>query len=129
MLVMFRDGGFPMYFILGFGLVSLGWAAVYAAQGKRKALGFVHSMMAATFFVILSAVMVDMGMVFKTLAGSDDVGEARHAMAADVAHRTEILLEGLGESMAPGVMGFSLLGLTALLLAVGASRVAKAEGV
>ena len=50
-------------------------------------------------------------------------------MAADVAHRTQLLLEGLGESMAPGVLGFSLLALTSLLLAVGASRVAKAEGV
>jgi hypothetical protein len=128
MLVMFRDGGFPMYFILGFGLVSLGWAAVYAARGKKRALGFVQAMMAATFFVVVSAVMVDLGMVFKTLAGSDDVGDARHAMAADVTHRTEILLEGLGESMAPGVLGFSLLGLTSLLLAVGAARVAKAEG-
>jgi hypothetical protein len=129
MLVMFRDGGFSMFFVLGFGAVSLGWAAWYAARGKRKALGFVYAMMAATLFATASGVVSDMAMVFKTLAGSDDVGEARQAMARDVAHRTDLLLEGLGESMAPGIMGFSLLALTALLLAVGAARVGKDEAV
>ena len=38
MLVMFRDGGFPMYFILGFGLVSLGLAhALVAALASGAA--------------------------------------------------------------------------------------------
>jgi hypothetical protein len=129
MLVLFRDGGFSMFFILGFGFVSLGWGAVYAARGKKKALGFVYAMMAATLFATGSGVMSDMGMVFKTLAGSDDVGEARQAMARDVTHRTDMLLEGLGESMAPGIMGLSFLALTSLLLAVGAARVGRDETV
>jgi hypothetical protein len=127
MLVLFRDGGFSMYFILGFGFVSLGWAAWYAIKGKRKALGFVYAMMAATLFSIGSGTMVDLGMVFKTLSGSDEVGERRQAIAQDTEHRTEILLEGLGECMAPGVMGFSLLALTSLLLAAGAARIAREE--
>jgi hypothetical protein len=127
MLVMFRDGGFSMYFVLGFGFVSLGWAAWYAARGKKKALGFVYAMMAATLFSIGSGVMVDLGMVFKTLSGSSDVDERHQEVGRDVAHRADLLLEGLGESMAPGVMGFSLLALTSLLLAAGAARVAREE--
>jgi hypothetical protein len=127
MLAMFRDGGFSMFFILGFGFVSLGWAAWYAARGKKKALGFVFGMMAATLFSTASGVCSDLGMVFKTLAGSEDVDPRHQSVGADTAHRMDNLLEGLGESMAPAIMGFSLLALTSLLLGAGAVRVQKEE--
>jgi hypothetical protein len=127
MYTLFREGGFSMFFVLGFGFVSLGWAAWYAAQGKAKALGFVRAMMLATLFATGSGVTSDLGMVFKTLSGSSDVDERHQALARDKEHRVDLLLEGLGESMAPAIMGLSLLALTALLLAVGAARVGREE--
>src|ERR1700678_2215813 len=42
MLTLFREGGFSMFFIVGFGLVALGWAGWHAATGKKRPLGFVR---------------------------------------------------------------------------------------
>lgn len=127
MYILFRDGGFPMFFILGFGFVALGWAAWYAARGKKKALGFVYAMMLTTLFATGSGVAADLGTVFKTLGGSGDVDDQHQQFGRDKDHRADILLMGLGESMAPAIMGLSLLALTSLLLAVGAARVASHE--
>lgn len=123
MMTLFTDGGFSMFFVLGFGFVALAWAAWYAARGRRRPLSFVYGMMAATFFATASGVFSDLGMVFKTVATLAESGKF------DPKNRVEILLMGLGESMAPAIMGFSLLALTALLLAVGGARVsADANG-
>jgi hypothetical protein len=127
MMTLFRDGGFSMFPILGFGFVALGWAAWYAAKGRRRPLGFVLGMMGATLFATGVGVVSDLGMVFKTLAGEVD-DPRRLEIAHDVGHRVEGLLAGLGESMAPGIMGFTLLCLTSLLLAVGTAR-AQSEAV
>jgi hypothetical protein len=122
MLTIFRDGGFSMFFILGFGFVALGWAARYAIRGKKRPLGFVVGMMAATLFATASGICSDLGTTFKTLAGSEDMDARHQEIGRDTAHRVDNLLEGAGESMAPGIMGFSLLALTSFLLAVGAAR-------
>lgn len=117
MWTLFRDGGWSMFFILGFGFVALGWAAWFAARGRATPLGFVKAMMAATLFATLSGVFSDLGTVFKvvwTMAEPD---------------RTATMIEGLGECMAPGVMGFAFLALAALLVGVGSARVARAEAV
>jgi hypothetical protein len=113
MLTLFREGGYPMFFVLGFGFVALGWAAWYAATGRKRPLGFVRGMMLATLFSVASGTVSDFGAVFHAITSMKD-------LTAD--GRTAILLEGLGESMAPGILGFSLLSMTALLLAVGALR-------
>jgi hypothetical protein len=123
MLTLFREGGFSMFFILGFGFVGLGWAAWYAAMGRPRRLGFVRGMMAATLFSTAMGVATDLGTVFKVVSGlGDDLSPARQAMGRDLEHRTDILLKGLSESMAPAVMGFALLAVASLLLAVGAAR-------
>jgi hypothetical protein len=110
-----------MYFVVGFGFVALAWAAVYAAQGKRKPLAFAISMMAATLFSIGSGICSDLGTVFHFLSSVKDADTTPTQL-------TRIMMEGFGESLAPGIMGFSLLALTALLLAVGAARIHGAEG-
>ena len=124
---LFRDGGFSMFFILGFGGVSLGWAGWYALKATTRSLAFVRAMMLATLFSTGVGVCSDLGMVFKTLSGSSELDERRQAMARDKEHRVDLLLEGLGESMAPAIMGLSLLTLTSLLLAVGSARVPRVE--
>jgi hypothetical protein len=70
-------------------------------------------MMLATLFSVASGTLSDFGAVFHTITRMTELTpDARSAM----------LLEGLGESMAPGILGFSLLSMTSLLLAVGALR-------
>jgi hypothetical protein len=119
MLTLFREGGYSMFFVLGFGFVALAAAGAYAARGKKVSLRFVHAMMVATLFATVSGICSDLGATFHAVAGP--MGDA------DPARRFIILIEGAGESMAPGIMGFSLLALAALLLAVGGARISTPE--
>ncbi len=120
MIRLFILGGWPMFIVVGFGLVALVAAALYAIRGKRQPLGFVYGMMGATFFAVLCGFAADLGAVFFALS-SDKMSD----VPAEQAHR--ILLEGFGESMSPGIMGFTMLSLTAFLVAVGSHRAARRE--
>jgi hypothetical protein len=117
MMTLFREGGYSMFFVLGFGGAAFLWAAWYAARGKPARLAFVRGMMVATAFATLSGICSDLGTVFHRVAEEEDAVKAHH-----------MVLEGSGESMAPGIMGFSLLALTALLVAVGDLRTRREDG-
>ena len=115
MINLLRDGGVPIWFVLGFG----GWALVAAgryAMKKGVSVGFIRGMMAATFCSILSALCANFGATFAYVSA--------HLEGGNGDPRTELahLVEGLGESMSSGIVGFSLLALTALLVGVGKQR-------
>ena len=114
MLTLFRNGGFAMYFIVGFGLIALGTAFWYAFRPDEKVRGFIQHMGKATLYSTLCGTCSDVSTVFFYVA--------QHPMDPD--QRTRIILEGLAESMSPGIMGFALLSLIALLVAVGQRRFA-----
>jgi hypothetical protein len=117
MWTLIRDGGvIPMMFILVFGLLALG-ASFYFALRPRSAArsrGFIKSMAQATLFGTLAATFADVGATLYTASHSWEHGGPVHA-----AH---LLVEGLAESMSPGIVGFSFLALTAMLTAVGSRR-------
>jgi hypothetical protein len=123
----FRDGGFSMFFVVGFGLTALVSAALYAIRGKERPLGFLKGMMLATFFSVLSGTCSDFGTVFLVVGGDEETLAKRpdNAEMAKDPRRYDMLIAGLGESMSPGIMGFSLLSLSAFLLAVGKHRSQK----
>ena len=113
MLQLMRNGGFPMFFILAFGLIALALAARFASRPAREHLALIRAMSSATLFATLTGTVADFGATF--LAVSSD--QFRNDPAWHI-----MLVQGLGESMSPGILGFTLLSLTSLLLAVGASR-------
>jgi len=114
MIQLFRNGGFPMFFIFAFGLVALGLAARFASRPVREQLALVRAMSSATLFATLTGTVADFGATFLHIAG-------REEFRSDPQWHF-LVLQGLGESMSPGIMGFTLLSLTSLLIAVGASR-------
>lgn len=119
MMTLMRNGGFPMWFIVAFGLVALGGAIRYAFRPDAARLGFVKHMATATLFSTLTGTLADMAAMFTFFAGRGG------APAMDLAKEPQwpvILMGGLAESTSPGIMGFTLLSLTALLCAVGQSR-------
>ena len=118
MMTIFRDGGYSMFFILAFGMIALVTAGIYAARGKKRPLGFVFGMMAATLFSTAQGICSDLGTTFKFVSGDK----------IEPSQMFRILIEGAGESMAPGIMGFILLALTSILLAAGAARAQSTEG-
>jgi hypothetical protein len=115
MVNLIRDGGVPMWFILAFGCAALVAAAGYAAK-KARPLGLIYGLAGATLFSTLSATCADFGATFAHVSGHPDAG-------------TSDLLLGAGESMSPGILGFSLLALVCFLVGVGVHRRALDEEV
>jgi hypothetical protein len=112
MLELFKDGGFPMFFVVGFGLIALVTALLYAIRPKAEREGFITAMSGATLFSTLSGVCADF------IAVAHHV--ATHEIAPD--KLTPLLVEGFGESMSPCIFGFSMLSLVCLMVAVGRRR-------
>jgi hypothetical protein len=108
-----REGGFPMWFVLAFGLVSLGAAAWFAYRPSRRRLRFIYGMSAATALTSLMGICADLAAV------GHHANERWDEFSGPI---VRVLLQGFAESMSPGVMGFSFLSLVALLTAAGAPR-------
>ncbi len=108
---LFRDGGWSMFAVVLFGLVALATAGFYAARPDARHEGFLKWMARATLWSILAGMCSDFATVFSVVCQIDDWNK-----------RSQILFEGSAESLSPGIMGFVLLSLTALLTAVGRRR-------
>lgn len=117
MLDLIREGGGPMLFVLIFGLLTFATAGLFAARGDRRRLGFIVAMGVATLLSVGGGVASDLAAV-----GHHGLGRCaeKHIDAQ------ACLLMGFAESMAPAIMGLTLLSLAAMLVAVGMSRTARA---
>jgi hypothetical protein len=113
MMTLIREGGWPMWLVLIFGLVSLGTAARFAWQPSRSRLGFIYGISVATMFTSVMAICADLAAVGHSMNQNWDAWKDEPA---------RVLCQGFAESMSPGIMGFSFLSMVALLLAAGATR-------
>ncbi|HVX97843.1 MAG TPA: hypothetical protein VHK47_23215 [Polyangia bacterium] len=117
MLDLLREGGGPMLFVVIFGLLTFGAAALFAARGDRRRVAFISWMGVATALSVAGGIASDLAAV------------GHHGMERCAERHVEpvaCLLVGMAESMAPGIVGFTLLSLAAMLTAVGMSRTARA---
>jgi hypothetical protein len=116
MLELLREGGVPMLFVVIFGLLTFLAAALFAARGDRRRVGFITWMGLATLMSVGGAFCADLAAVGHH--GLDRCAEMHIQPASCV-------LVGMAESMAPGIVGFTLLSLAGMLTAVGMSRTAR----
>jgi hypothetical protein len=107
-----RDGGFSMWFILAFGGVALVTAFAFAVRPMARSERFIVWMGLATLAATLCGVSSDIAATFYAAAGEE--------MAME--QRVRIAMEGTAESMAPAIVGFAILSLVALMVAVGKRR-------
>jgi hypothetical protein len=116
MLDLLREGGGPMLFVVAFGALTLIAAVVFAARGDRRRVALIGWMGAATLLSIGGGICADLAAV------------GHHAVKRCLPEipLPACLLTGFAESMAPGIVGFTLLSLAAMLTAVGMSRTSKA---
>lgn len=118
MLDLFIEGGFPMVFLLAFGLATLVFAARFARAPVRRTLRIALATSAATAFTTLTGICTDLARV------------GHHAPAYIASHPgttlSDALLQGVAESLSPAILGFTTLSVAALLVAVGFHR--EAEG-
>lgn len=112
MLTLIREGGIPMWFILLLGLVSLAGGASFAARPNPGRERFVQNLGVAIFFATLVGVFSAFGATFHYVGDRE----------MDHARRVQLTLVGLGESMAPLILGFGVLTVLMLLVAVGRAR-------
>jgi hypothetical protein len=111
MLGFFKEGGSPMFFLMGIGLVTLGTAFWFAVRPSAVHTGFLKWMCAALVFGSAASVLVDFAEVFHAAAG-----------VADATTRVRIVLQGSAEACTPGILGAAFLALVAMLCAVGQRR-------
>ena len=117
MIELFKEGGFPMWFILALGFTALATAFWYAMRPDDKHLGFLEWISRAILWTSVGGVLID----FSTVA------HAVSAMEIGAEQRWRIVLDGFGESMAPGIMGFAFLAIVAVLTAVGKRKLDAAK--
>jgi hypothetical protein len=118
MLTLFEEGGFPMWFLLAFSVLTLLGAARFAMQPQMSRLKLAAALGVATLFTTLTAVCADLAQVGHELPNYLN----RHRELP----LSSALLQGIAESMSPAIVGFTVLSLSALVLALGFYREAKA---
>lgn len=117
MWTLIRNGGvIPMMFILVVGLLALGTAFYFAVRPQLRSLGFIRSMAHATLFGTLAATAAAVGATLYAAAHAWEQPEGGPQRAA------QMIVEGFAESTSAGIVGFSILALTAMLTAVGRRR-------
>jgi hypothetical protein len=119
MLTLIRDGGAPMWAIIFLGVLAFVAAARFALRPVRAHLPMIAALAAGVLFSIACGVMADIAAVGSNVP--------RNPQWANSPRIHLVLLQGLAESMAPGILGFSTLSLVALLCAVGLRRLASAD--
>jgi hypothetical protein len=111
MVMLFMEGGFSMWFIMLVGLLSLLGAGWFAFRGERKVLGWTAWLTGATAASTIAGFSMDFGKVAHVIAERASEPDA-HAM----------LLQGIGESMSPVILGSALIAAACVLLAIGSRR-------
>lgn len=118
MIEFFRAGGWPMFLVLAFGALTFGAAVALARRPKEETVGMVRAMSVATVFAVLSGIAADLAAVFTHVPN--------HPEWAESPDMPLIVMIGLGEALAPAILGFSLLALAWMVAAVGVRRLAAA---
>ena len=114
MMTLFREGGFPMWFLLTFGALLLIAGARFALRPDPSRLRLALALGAATLFTMVTAVSAALATV-------------GHQAPAYLARHPELTLagvlpQGVAESLSPAILGATVLALAALFIALGCYR-------
>lgn len=108
------EGGWAMWFVLTFGAITLAAAAGFArwpAAARQRAVG---AFSRATTFAIASAVSLNLAAVGSKVPNIPEL--------ANNPRLHLIVMEGVSESLAPAILGFTLLSFAWIVTAVGERR-------
>lgn len=103
-----------MWFVLALGLITLAAAASFARRPSPARKDAVKSFSLATSLIVISSVCLDLAAVgSKIPADPQWQGNPRLPLA---------VMEGISESLAPAILGFTLLSLVWIVMAIGQRR-------
>ncbi len=117
MIQFMKNGGVPMWFILAFGVTTLVSAIAFARRPEAHRIRFVLAMGLATVLASINGLVAALAMVCVFVA---DDAELSHGPDLP-----QVLLRGLGESLANPILGFTLLTLASFVLAMGIRRLPR----
>jgi hypothetical protein len=109
-----RAGGWSAISTMIFGLLALVVAGLFVRQATPRRLAIVRALSASTVFAALAGVALNFSTVMFKTTGLPELRDAPDFHL--------IVMQGLGESVVPAVLGGMLLALTWLLIAVGTRR-------
>jgi len=115
MVEFIRAGGFPILVVLGLGLGLLVSAAIFIRRPHVRRLGVIRALSAAVAFATLSAVAVNFMAVMRKVPANP---EWAHSPDLPL-----IVMTGLGEAVTPAILGFTILSIAWMFVAVGMRRV------
>ena len=119
MMEFFAAGGWPMIVVLLFGALTLVGAGAFFHKPEERHIGMIRGLSVATVFSVLCGVCADLATVFTKVPSTPE-----WAQSPDL---PLIVMQGLGESLTPAILGFSLLSLAWLVTAVGVRRLGALE--
>jgi hypothetical protein len=109
-------GGAPSYVIILFGLIAIAAAAGFAARPDTRKLPYIGALCAAVLFSTLCGVATDLVAVSHYIeANGEQLGDKLG----------QVLVVGVGESLAPAILGFAMLSIVALVGGIGFRRLAR----
>jgi hypothetical protein len=114
MIDFFRAGGFSMWIVLALGLAALVLAFGLLRDPEPRRLGVVRALSRAETFAIAGGVASNLMAVFWHIAHDD----------AALRDPAPALFQGLGEAIAPAVLGFTMLSVAWLVVGVAVRRAA-----
>lgn len=110
------EGGIPIVFLLVLTLATLASALSFAARPSRRGERSLRHAVYATLFATLVAIALDVGATLHHAGGQ-----------MTLERRVQMVVVGLGESMAPAIVGLGALAVVSLLRAVGHARLRQAD--
>jgi len=111
-----KAGGVPMLFVLLLGVAAAVAAVRFAWRPDERRIGAVRALTVAALFSIGVGTCSDLAAVGHNIASND---EWAHSPDMPL-----MVLQGVSESMSPGILGFALLTIAWLVMAVGHRRLA-----
>jgi len=108
------EGGFPMFFLFALGAGALVAAVRFARAPSRRRLRVTTALGVATGFTTLTATCADFAAVGHHAPEYLKLNPGQPV--------TEVLLQGMAEAMSPGILGFTILSLVALITVLGVAR-------
>lgn len=108
----FLAGGVPMIFVLTFGAIALVAAVAFAVRPDPERFGHLVALGVSVLCVSIAGVAADLLTVSVHVPG----------FVAEGGDAAMLVLAGIGESLTPLIVGFTVVGIEAAIVAVGLRR-------
>jgi len=117
MMDFMRAGGFSMWVVLLFGMITLVLAGLFVWRPSHRRVAVLRGLTVATCFAVLSGLSANVAAVMFKVPSRPE-----WAHSPDI-HL--IVMTGIGESLTVAILGFTILALAWLMTAVGQRRLVE----